>query len=126
MRRLLRYLPAVVVAILIAVLSLIENPQMPLLETHSDKFWHTLMYVGLAGVLMCGLLFDRRGRWFYACAAWVVSMGYGGVMELLQEWCIVSRTGDWYDWYADMLGAAIGVAGAYIFFWICKKTGYIK
>lgn len=126
MRRLLGYLPAVVVAILIAVLSLIENPQMPLLETHSDKFWHTLMYVGLAGVLMCGLLFDRRGRWLHACAAWVVSMGYGGVMELLQEWCTVSRTGDWYDWYADMLGAAIGVAGTYIFFWICKKTGYIK
>ncbi len=126
MRHLLRYLPAVVVAIVIAVLSLIENPQMPLLETHSDKFWHALMYVGLAGVLMCGLLFDRRGRWFHACVAWGLSMGYGGVIELLQEWCTVSRMGDWYDWYADMLGAAIGVAGAYIFFWICTKTGCIK
>ena len=119
-------MPALVVAAVIAGLSLMENPQMSLLDKCGDKFWHTMMYVGLAFVLMCGLILDKRRAWGYAVVAWAISTGYGGLMELLQEWCTVSRAGDWYDWYADMLGALAGVVAAYIGWWICRKSGCIK
>lgn len=125
-RRCWFYAPALIVAAVIAVLSLMENPQMGLLDRYGDKFWHTMMYVGLAFVLMGGLILDKRRSWGYAVVAWVASMGYGGLMELLQEWCTVSRTGDLYDWYADMLGALAGVVATYIGWWICRKTGCIK
>ncbi len=120
------YLPALLVAVVIAVLSLMENPQITLLEQYGDKFWHTMMYVGLALVLTGGLIADDRRSWGYAVISWVVSMGYGGLMELLQEWCTISRRGDWYDWYADMLGAFAGVVLAYIGYWIWKKSVCIK
>lgn len=108
-------------AVVIAVFSLMENPQMGLLDRYGDKFWHTMMYVGLAFVLTGGLIADKRRSWGYAVVAWAVSTGYGGLMELLQEWCTVSRTGDLYDWYADMIGAMAGVVSAYIGYWIWKK-----
>jgi len=114
------------VAVVIAVLSLIENPQMPLLGQYGDKFWHTMMYVGLAFVLTGGMLLDKRRSWGYAVGSWAVSMGYGGLMELLQAWCTITRTGDWYDWYADMIGALAGVLLAYIGYWIWKNTDCIK
>lgn len=115
------YVPALIVAVVIAVLSLMENPQMPLLEQYGDKFWHTMMYVGLAFMLMGGMLLDKRRSWGYAVGSWVVSTGYGGLMELLQAWCTITRTGDWYDWYADMIGALAGVVSTYIGWWIWKK-----
>lgn len=125
-RRFWFYVPALIVAVVIAVLSLMENPQMPLLEQYGDKFWHTMMYVGLAFMLMGGMLLDKRRSWGYAVGSWAVSMGYGGLIELLQAWCTITRTGDWYDWYADMIGALVGVVLAYIGYWICRKSGCIK
>lgn len=125
-RRCWFYAPTLAVAVVIAVLSLMENPQMDLLDRYGDKFWHTMMYVGLAFVLTGGLIADKHRSWGYAVVAWAIATGYGGLMELLQEWCTVSRTGDLYDWYADMLGALAGVVSVYIGWWICKKTGCIK
>ena len=37
---------------------------------------------------------------------------YGGVIELIQQYCTVSRTGDWLDLAADFLGAAVYAAFA--------------
>ena len=125
-RRIFCYLPAVGVAAAVAVLSLIENPYMPLQQTCNDKFWHTVMYVGLAFVLMGGMVLDKHCSWRYAFCTWTISTLYGGLIELLQVCCTVSRTGDWDDWYADMIGAAVGVALVYICLWICRKTGCIK
>lgn len=126
MRRGWYYLPTLIVAVAIAILSLIEYPHIETVEKLGDKFWHTMMYVGLAGVMMCGLLLEKKQRRWYPLIAWGISSAYGGVMELLQAWCTVSRTGDWYDFYADMIGAAVGVGLAYLFIWACKKTGFIK
>ena len=44
--------------------------------------------------------------YLYVCA--LVSL-YGGLMELLQHYCTLTRSGDWLDLLADILGALIGV-----------------
>lgn len=67
-------MPALLVAVVIAVLSLMENPQITLLEQYGDKFWHTMMYVGLVLVLTGGLIADDRRSWGYAVISWVVSL----------------------------------------------------
>jgi len=33
---------------------------------------------------------------------------YGGLLEIAQEWCTETRSGDWGDWLADVVGVLIG------------------
>lgn len=78
----------------------------------ADKWTHMVMYFGISAVvcyehwrshrplpsaaslLLCGLLFP----------AFV-----GGAMELIQAYCTTYRSGEWLDFVADSIGAAIGL-----------------
>ena len=107
------YIPAGVVAIAIALLSLWEHPTLPpLVLRWSDKTWHTLMYVVQAVALLLPLALEgakREGLWKHYAGAWVLTVGYGGLMEVLQATCTRTRTGDWIDFVADIIGASIGL-----------------
>jgi len=48
--------------------------------------------------------------------ALVISIAYGGLTELIQEYLIKSRTGDWIDFLADTIGTGLGVLVFYLFF----------
>ena len=107
------YVPAVVVAVAIALLSLWEHPTLPpLVLRWSDKTWHTLMYVVQAVALLLPVLAlggaKRAGLWKRYAWAWLLTVGYGGLMEVLQANCTRTRTGDWIDFAADIIGAGIG------------------
>lgn len=121
MRSLRYYIPALLVAVAIAVLSLMENPHVPLVERWGDKVWHTLMYVGLAAMLYGGMLFDRRESRAYCLLACAVSSVYGGLMELAQACLTVTRTGSWGDVAANMVGSAVGCVGIWILFSLCRR-----
>lgn len=114
------YIPAGVVAIAIALLSLWEHPTLPpLVLRWSDKTWHTLMYVvqAVALLLPVAALGDakHKGLWKRYAGAWVLTMGYGGLMEVLQATCTRTRTGDWIDFAADIIGASVGLVLVVIF-----------
>ena len=108
------YVPAVVVAVAIALLSLWEHPTLPpLVLRWSDKTWHTLMYVVQAVALLLPVAAlggaKQKGIWVRYVWAWVLTVGYGGLMEVLQATCTRTRTGDWMDLVADIIGASIGL-----------------
>ena len=108
------YIPAGVVAIAIALLSLWEHPTLPpLVLRWSDKTWHTLMYVvqAVALLLPVAALGGARceGVWKRYVWSWLLTVGYGGLMEVLQATCTRTRTGDWIDLVADIVGASIGL-----------------
>lgn len=46
----------------------------------------------------------------------VISIAYGGLTELMQEFFIPLRTGDRLDFLADSAGALIGAMVFYLFF----------
>ena len=46
----------------------------------------------------------------------IVSIAYGGLTELMQEYFVPLRTGDWMDFLADSIGALIGIVVFYLFF----------
>ena len=107
-------MPAVVVAVAIALLSLWEHPTLPpLVLRWSDKTWHTLMYVVQAVALLLPVAAlggaKQKGIWVRYVWAWVLTVGYGGLMEVLQATCTRTRTGDWMDLVADIIGASIGL-----------------
>ena len=98
----------------IALLSLWEQPTLPpLVIRWSDKTWHTLMYIvqAVAWLLPVAALGGARceGVWKRYVWAWVLTVGYGGLMEVLQATCTRTRTGDWIDLVADIVGASIGL-----------------
>lgn len=108
------YVPAAVVAVAIALLSLWEHPTLPpLVLRWSDKTWHTLMYVVQAVALLLPVAAlggaEQKGLWKRYAGAWMLTVGYGGLMEVLQATCTRTRTGDWMDLVADIIGASIGL-----------------
>ena len=57
-----------------------------------------------------------RKTWLNGIYAFVGSAAYGLLMEVLQRYCTVSRTGELSDLMADMGGALLGVIVCFILF----------
>ena len=104
-----RYIPAVLIAVGIAVLSLWEQPQIPPAVTISDKLAHGILYAVWAISMMAAADGNARMRvrtYLYVC---VIATSYGALMEILQRFCTLTRSGEMADLYADAIGAIIGV-----------------
>jgi VanZ family protein len=105
----IEFIPAVLTAIVIAIASLWENPQMPQAITVSDKLAHGVLYAVLAISMMVAVDSNARMRvrtYLYVC---VIATSYGALMEILQRYCTLTRSGEMADLYADFLGALLGV-----------------
>lgn len=90
--------------------SLMRTPgSLHLSVSGADKWIHGILYMVLGSVWMWDLQRDgvRDGiRWALAL---MVPILYGGVIEILQERFFYPRTGDWFDWLADIIGTVVGV-----------------
>lgn len=115
MKQLLKYIPSLVVAVLIAYLSLRTKPfeHYPsfLLFPNSDKVIHALMYLTLS----VSLFIPSGKNWLPATVTIVISTIYGGIIELLQHYYFPPRTGDWYDLLADFIGSFVGVSIVFLY-----------
>lgn len=92
-----------------AVLFYSTHTQLPpgILPGNSDKFVHFAAY-GLLGALLMALRASRGSfPWTSVVARWVVLGMYGAFDELTQ--LLVNRNADFQDWFADIIGAAIGI-----------------
>lgn len=111
MKRLLTYLPTILAAGAILYLSLLREPRFRLPEipvAHLDKIAHCLMYGVLAALLTGALLQDGQRHLRLHLTAIVPPVLYGGLIEILQERWFYPRTGDWFDWIADIAGVLLG------------------
>ena len=86
-----------------------------------DKVVHLLMYATFAFLCLWGyrkqfiangIVYKKRA----ILLALVISIAYGGLTELMQEYLVPSRTGDWIDFAADAVGTLVGVAIFYLFY----------
>ena len=59
---------------------------------------------------------DKAYRNRAALLAIIISILYGGITELMQEFLVPSRTGDWFDFLADSIGTLLGISIFCIFF----------
>lgn len=77
-----------------------------------DKLVHIAMYALLA----LAVYWESRRGWVALTGA----IAYGGLIEILQAYCTNGmRSGDWLDWFADIIGASISVS---VIMLIKKKT----
>lgn len=86
-----------------------------------DKVAHLLMYAGFAFACVWGyrkqyvsngLAYKKRAL----IITLAISIAYGGLTELMQEYFVPMRTGDWIDFLADSIGTLLGLLVFYLFY----------
>lgn len=104
------FLPAALVTAGIAILSLMESTYVPQALSTQDKLIHGAMYAVLAFSWMWPVARRSVSQWMPYLYVWIAVTGYGAVMEALQRFCTLTRSGEMADLYADAIGAFLGVA----------------
>ena len=112
---LLAYLPAVLITIGVAVLSLWERPYLPPpVWSLGDKVLHGLMYTAMAVTWMIPVvkypISNIQSPIIQSISVWFGVTAYGALMEIMQRYCTQTRSGEMADVYADAIGALLGVA----------------
>lgn len=112
----------VLVTVAIILLSLLPLPEnLPLADVSLiDKWTHLVMYGGLAWV---AYLEHRRRAALpqLLLVALVFPVLLGGLLELLQEWLTTYRSGEWFDFVADAVGAGLGYALGIATAWLWQR-----
>jgi Predicted integral membrane protein len=108
--------PAIIAIIIFYLCCLIPGDDIPEAEWNFfipfDKIMHFLMYLGLAGVASFNYILDKNGHIIIlklVVFAIFIPILYGGLIEILQTECFPPRSGDWYDFLADALGALASI-----------------
>lgn len=91
-----------------------------MLPGNSDKYVHFTSYAGLGVLLMSLRAIRGTYSWKSVFARWFVLVAYGAFDELTQM--LVNRTADFRDWYADICGAACGLAAVTFVVWSLYRS----
>ena len=115
--------PGILCGIVILILTGLPGSVFPRVKpaVGLDKVAHICMYAAFAFACLWGYRkpFVSNGIGYKKRAillAVVISIAYGGLTELMQEYLVPSRTGDWFDLLADSVGTLIGALLFHLFF----------
>ena len=107
------YILTTIVTVAIVVLSTIPIPEYPPLGDVPlmDKWVHMVMYGGLVFVMWVDHVVRSKRTFSWAARGLMLfyAIVLGGLMELVQAYLTTCRSGDWIDFEADAIGAALGV-----------------
>lgn len=105
----LYFTPALVWGIFILYFSTMPGPEVPgLLQSLNDKLIHASIYFVATALIYFGFI-----RFLYSSPisgkalfiACLISILFGGLIELLQAYYVPGRVGDWYDFAANTSGS---------------------
>ena len=121
------YIPAVLLTVGIAVISLWEAPQLPPpVLSLGDKVLHGLMYTVLAVAWAVPVAkFQISNIKYQISNAVGIVLGvtaYGSLLEVLQATCTRTRSGEWLDVLADFIGALLGVSMVFVITLLCHNV----
>ncbi len=104
-----KFLPAIVWLVVILIVSGFPGdkvPEVPIWQF--DKLVHSVVYAILSITL---LLAFQKPKNRLKTFAFIILFGifYGGIMEILQHYIFINRSGNWYDFIANAIGAILGI-----------------
>lgn len=107
--RILYFWKPAVWLLIILTLSLIPGNKLPGIPIfpHFDKVVHAAMYFGLAILLIKPLQENLESRSYLW--ALLICFVIGLLVELIQEYLALNRSGSWLDGMANISGATLGV-----------------
>lgn len=116
-------IPGILCGIVILILTGLPGSLFPRVKpvVGLDKGVHLLMYAGFAFACLWGYRkqYASNGPAYRKKAIiliFVISVAFGGLTELMQEYLVPSRTGNWFDFLADSIGTGIGILAFFLFF----------
>lgn len=112
MRKFIRNYPLTTVTVVfIWIICLIPIPETPLSDvSFIDKWTHIALYFVLGSIVGHEYYRNNRAATAVRLALWqfAVPSLMGGIIELVQKYCTFGvRSGDWLDFAADAVGAAL-------------------
>ena len=104
------YLPLAVYWLILFVLTSLPAKSLPKVEI-GDKFEHLGAFFVLAILLSLALYYQNKNIFLKKnfLAASIVIASFYGVLDELHQYYIPGRYTEFLDWFADTLGAVIGV-----------------
>ena len=114
-----KYLPVTIWLLAILILSGYPGNRVPKIPIWQfDKLVHALIYSALS-ILLIGAFQNQNTKTSkrFQVIILIILFGifYGGFMEILQHYIFINRSGNWYDFIANTIGAIMGVV-VYPFF----------
>lgn len=119
------HLISLLIIAIICYLSFFTPPKTDLNEIPNlDKLVHFCMYFGLSSIIWIEYL------WHHTSVSWrqilprviFFPILLSGLIEILQENCTATRSGDWLDFIANSIGALASVpAGYYVYHRLVRK-----
>lgn len=112
--KLFRYYPLSILIVLTVTYLSLFNPDNTSLGKMIlwDKAVHVIMYMGVSMVFWFEHLISHKN--IRLLPALLINILFasllGGLLELIQEYFTVVRSGDWADFMADAIGTVIGAA----------------
>lgn len=117
---------------LVCILSLLPFfPETPLDNVaFIDKWVHFIMYGGTCLVIWVEYILKHKSpnyeKLFFW--AWLAPVVMGGVLELMQAYCIPTRKGSWLDFFANGIGvtlaAIVGLVGIFVYYRSQRVKGF--
>lgn len=100
---------SIIWAFIILVLSVIPSTEFPEWKIFSfDTAAHVIVYLILSFLML--LARKSQGQMLNAVVIiTLLSISYGGIIELIQHYLISGRVGDWLDFIANAAGALLGI-----------------
>lgn len=76
---------------------------------HIDKIIHFFMYLILSLILLIDIhLYKKKPTSFYTLSVLTFILIFSGIIEIIQEVFILSRSGSFYDFAANLTGIILG------------------
>ena len=111
--KIIPFVPVAIWLIIVLMLSGYPGNQIPKVAVWQfDKLVHVIMYAVLSLLLFLPFykqFLDIEKRFRIRLILILVSVSYGGLMEILQENIFINRGGSWMDFTANTVGAILGV-----------------
>ena len=118
------YIPLTVYWITLLIFTSLPSSSLPAVAI-SDKFEHLGAFFILSILLSLALRFQNKNKYLkqnFLVASIVITSFYG-VLDELHQYFIPGRYTEFLDWFADTLGAVIGVI---IVGYLIKKFRYVQ
>ena len=116
-------IPGILCGIVILILTVLPGSVFPRVKPAIglDKVAHIIMYASFTFACLWGyrIQFVNNGLAYKKRAillATIISIAYGGLTEMIQEYLVPTRSGDWFDFLSDCIGTGIGALLFYLFF----------
>lgn len=130
MRSSVRYilLPGLVALVIFYLTCIVNVESIPVSKKvlQYDKLAHFGMFFALSAAIYFYYYLKHNGkpnRFRWVLFGLIIPVVYGGLIEIAQE-NFFSRSGDWYDFFADALGSLSATVIA--FYFLYKRAKYIE